>query len=186
MVTRTLVQTAVLGAASLLLSGCATSRYSQSRIATAPQAAHGRGGHAVSFEIDGVKTRVESLDRVRQGGAAPRLSVRIAFEPRALGSSFDSGQVVLRLLDGRESRPLSSGYRALGPHSSVELVFDSAVESSESAELILAGLARGATRLEPVTLRLTRHEGTSIDRMYWLEAIGVALAAPLAGAAYAH
>jgi hypothetical protein len=41
-------------------------------------------------------------------------------------------------------------------------------------------------RLAPVTLRLSRHEGTSIDRMYWLEAIGVALTAPLAGAAYAH
>jgi hypothetical protein len=127
-----------------------------------------------------VKVRIETLDRVPRGGAAPLLSVRIAFEPRTLGYSFDPGQVVLRLSDGREFRPLSGGYRALGRRSSVALVFDAAVESS--AELIVGGLARGATRLEPVTLRMARHEGTSIDRMYWLEAIGVALAAPLAGA----
>jgi hypothetical protein len=181
MVARTLVRAAAIGAVCLLPSGCATSRYSQSRIATAPLAAKGRAATCVAFEVDGVKVRVESLDRARQGGAAPRLSLRVGFEPRALGYSFDPGQVVLRLSDGRESRPLSVGYRVLGPQSSVDLVFDAAVESSESAALIVAGLARGATPLAPVTLRLSRHEGTSIDRMYWLEAIGVALAAPLAG-----
>ena len=45
---------------------------------------------------------------------------------------------------------------------------------------MLGGLARGQTRLAPVTLRLARHEGRSIDRVYWLEA----LLAPLAYAPY--
>jgi hypothetical protein len=49
-------------------------------------------------------------------------------------------------------------------------------------DLVLDGLARGATRLEPVTVRLSRHSGTSIDRLYWLEAIGYVLSA----AAYAR
>jgi hypothetical protein len=185
MVTRTLVGMAALGAACMVTSGCATSRYSQSRIATVPQAAKGRAAHSVAFEIDGVKTRIESLDRARQGDEAPRLSLRIAFEPRELGYSFDPGQVVLRTDEG-EWRPRASGYQPVLPQSSFELAFDEAVEPTQRAELVVGGLARGKTALAPVTLRISRHEGTSIDRMYWLEAIGVALAAPLAGAAYAH
>jgi hypothetical protein len=185
MATRMLIRIAALGAACMVSSGCATSRYSQSRIATVPQAAKGRAAHSVAFEIGGVKTRIESLDRARQGDRAPRLSLRIAFEPRELGYSFDAGQVVLRTDEG-EWRPRQSGYQPVLPQSSFELSFDVAVEPARQAELVVGGLARGKTALAPVTLRLSRHEGTSIDRMYWLEAIGVALTAPLAGAAYAH
>jgi hypothetical protein len=181
MVTRALLGIAVFGAACLVTSGCATSRYSQSRIATAPGASTGRGAHGVVFEIDGVKTRVETLDRAPQGGQAPRLSLRISFEPRALGYSFDPGQVVLRTDDG-EWRPTQNGYRPVLPDSSFELSYSVGVDTQQHAELVVSGLARGKAALAPVTLRISRHEATSIDRMYWLEAIGVALAAPLAGA----
>ena len=43
-------------------------------------------------------------------------------------------------------------------------------------ELVLGGLARGTRRLDPVSFGLSRHRGTSIDRMYWLEAVGSAMA----------
>jgi len=182
MTTRALGRLAVL-ATCLVPVACATSRYSQSRIETVSKGGQGRGAAQATLEVDGVKVRIASLDRVRQGEAAPTLSLRMELEPRALGYSFDPGQVVLRLADGRESRALSSGYRGLAPNSSVDLVFDAAVPEGQAVELIVAGLARGKTELAPVTLRLSRHVGTSIDRMYWLEAIGVALTAPLAGAA---
>ncbi len=51
------------------------------------------------------------------------------------------------------------------------------------AELVLDGLARGPKRLAPVTLRLARRSGRSYDRLYWLEAIGYVLMAPLASRA---
>jgi len=182
MVIRTLVRIAALAAAWIVTSGCATARYSQSAIATAPLAANGRAAHSVAFAIDGVKTRVESLDRAPQGGQAPRLSLRISFEPGALGYSFDPGQVVLRTDEG-EWRPAQNGYRPVLPDSSYELSFSVGINDQQHAELVVSGLARGTTALAPVTLRLSRDEGTSITRMYWLEAIGVALAAPLAGVA---
>src|SRR5262245_41220526 len=138
MVTRSLARIAALAAAWTFASGCATARYSQSGIAT-PQAAKGRAAHSVAFAIDGVKTRVESLDRARQGDATPNLSLRIAFEPSELGYSFDPGQVVLRTADGREWRPQQSGYRSVLRQSSFELSFAVAVEPAQQAELVVSG-----------------------------------------------
>jgi len=177
-----LARFAVLVAASALSSACATTRYTQSRFEAAPSGADGKASAVVSLEVEGLKVRVETLDRapreaVREtGGEVPPLALRIAFEPRALGYSFDPGQVVLRSADGREWRTSRAGYEIVHPGASFELAFDAAVEPGTRFELVLGGLARGPTRIEPVTLRLARSEGRSIDRMYWLEAIGYALA----------
>lgn len=62
------------------------------------------------------------------------------------------------------------------PGSSFDLAFDAAVTNDAQLELVLAGLARGPKRLDAVTLPLTRRSGRSIDRAYWLEAIGYGLA----------
>jgi len=164
-----------------LSSACATTRYTQSRIETAPAEGKGRAGEAVSVEIEGLKVRVESLDRAPRGQGIPNLALRLVFDPGALGYSFDPGQVVLRGADGQEWRAAGSGYQPLYPKAHVDLVFDTTVGPEGRMELVLDGLARGTRRFEPVTLRLARHSGTSIDRMYWLEAIGYALSA----AAYA-
>ena len=87
---------------------------------------------------------------------------------------------VMRAADGREWRPSQCGYRILAPKDSMTLEFGAAVEPGQTLDLVLGGLFRGPRRLDPVTLRLARHHGRSYDRLYWLEAIGVVLTAPLA------
>lgn len=166
---------AVLVAAGVLSSACATTRYTQSRIQTGSPERKSRAGEAVSVQIEGLKVRVESLDRAPRGQEIPNLGLRLEFDPDALGYSFDPGQVVLRAPDGREWRAAGSGYQSLYPKARVDLVFDASVGPDGRMELVLDGLARGTRRLEPVTLQLARHSGTSIDRLYWLEAIGYAL-----------
>ena len=166
----------VLVAASALSSACATTRYTQSRIETAPHETKGRAGEAVSVEIEGLKVRVESLDRAPRGESIPNLGLRLVFEPGTLGYSFDPGQVVLRGPGGREWRGAASGYQPLYPKARFELFFDAAIDAEARMELVLGGLARGTKHLDPVTLRLARHSGTSIDRLYWLEAVGYVLA----------
>jgi len=163
----------------LLPAACATTRYTQSRLQTGPPEAEGRGREAVSVEIEGIKVRVESLDRAPRGKAIPNLRLRLVFDPRELGYSFDPGQVVLRGPDGREWLGAAGGYRPVYPKASVDLAFDVVVEPETRMELVLGGLARGKKPLGPVTLRLARHRGTSIDRLYWLEAIGYMLQAGL-------
>jgi len=165
----------------LVSAACATTRYTQSRLETEPHAAKTRVGEAVTVEVEGLKVRVGSVDRAPRGQVIPNLGLRLVFEPDALGYSFDPGQVVLRAGDGREWHAAAGGYRPLYPKASVDLVFDVAVEPEARMELVLGGLARGQKRLEPVTLRLARHDGRSYDRLYWLEAIGYMLSA----AAYA-
>jgi hypothetical protein len=178
----------VLVAASALSSACATTRYTQSRFEAVPSGASGKAGAVACFEVEGLKVRVETLDRAplerakEAGRPVPPLAVRVAFEPRALGYSFDPGQVVLRSADGREWRTARAGYEIVVPGASFELAFAAAVEPGARFELVLGGLALGSKRLEPVTLRLARAEGRSIDRVYWLEA----LLAPLAYAPYAR
>jgi hypothetical protein len=169
-----LVVTAALSAA------CATTRYTQSRIETAPGAPRARAGEAVAVELEGLKVRVGSLDRAPRGTEIPALALQLSFEPEALGYSFDPGQVVLRAADGRQWRPSQGGYRLLAPKDSVTLEFGTAVEPGQAMDLELRGLFRGPKPLAPVTLRLARHDGRSYDRLYWLEAIGVVLTAPLA------
>jgi hypothetical protein len=164
-------------AASVLGSACATTRYTQSHIA--PPEAKGRGGEAAKLEIEGVKVRVESRDRASRAGGTPNLTVRLVFEPDALGYSFDPGQVVLRDADGRTWLAPTGGYQHLHTKASFDLTFDAAVEPGKRMDLVLGGLARGPKRIDPVTLRLARGEGRSYDRLYWLEAIGHAVMVPL-------
>jgi hypothetical protein len=179
------VRSLALVAGCVLSSGCATTRYTESRIAALPPEIKGRPGAAPSVEIEGLKLRVETLDRAPQQLGIPPLSLRLVFEPRELGYSFDPGQVVVRTADGREWRSAGGEYRPVYPNASFQLAFDVTVTSEAPVDLVLGGLARGQKRLDPVTFRLARRPGRSIDRMYWLEAIGYALLAPLsvAGAA---
>ena len=178
-----LVCVAALGGICLTPAGCATSHYTQSRIQTVPQGVKGHAGARASLELGGVKMSIEGLDRAPRGQEAPLVSLRFVFEPGELGYSFDPGQVLLRTADGREWRSTRQGYELIQPGSEFDLRFAVALEPKQEAELVVAGLARGSKPLEPVTLRLGRRDGTSIERLYWLEAIGVALTAPLAGAA---
>jgi len=181
-----------VAAACALSSACATTRYTQSRFEAMPPGANGTAGAVACLEVGGLKVRVETLDRTplkearENGGTVQPLALRFAFEPPALGYSFDPGQVVLRTADGRERRAARAGYELVYPGASFDLVFDAAVEPGTPAELVLGGLARGPKRLEAVTLRLARREGRSIDRMYWLEAIGYAVLAPLAVLTYPY
>jgi len=142
-----------------------------------PSDVKGHAGSRASVEIEGLKIRIESLDRTPREEPTPRLSLRLVFEPRELGYSFDPGQVVLRDSKGDEWRASGGGYQRLHPGSGFDLAFDVAITPETRADLVLGGLARGPKRLAPVTLRLARREGRSIDRVYWLEAIGYVLSA---------
>ena len=178
---RTLGKSLALVAGCVLSCACATTRYTQSRIETLPSDVKGHAGSSASVEIEGLKVRIESLDRTPREETIPRLSLRLVFEPRELGYSFDPGQVVLRDSKGGEWRASGGGYQLLHPGSGFDLAFDVAITPETRADLVLGGLARGPKRLAPVTLRLARHAGRSYDRLYWLEAIGYVLSA----AAYA-
>jgi len=153
----------------LLSAACATTRYTQSAVVALPPDVKGKAGSAASLEIEGLKLRIEGLDRAPQSQAIPRLALRIVFEPRELGYWFDPGQVVVRSADGGEWRAPGGEYRPVYPKASFDLAFDATVPQGASLELVLGGLARGQQRLEPVTLRLARRSGRTIDRVYWLE-----------------
>ncbi|HSD29162.1 MAG TPA: hypothetical protein VLL75_17810 [Vicinamibacteria bacterium] len=168
--------------AALLSASCASTRYTQSAVVAVPTGVKGDPGSKASIEIEGLKLRVEALDRAPREQAIPSLTLRIVFDPRELGYSFDAGQVVLRSADGREWRALGGEYRPIYPKAGFTVAFDASVPKDASFDLVLGGLARGPRRLEPVTLRLARREGRSYDRLYWLEAIGYAVALPLIGA----
>jgi hypothetical protein len=159
-----------------LAAACATTRYTQSAVVALPPDVKGKPGSAASLEIEGLKLRIEGLDRAPQAQAIPRLALRIVFDPRELGYSFDPGQVALRSADGREWRPPGGQYYPIHTRASFDLAFDVAVPPDASFELVVGGLARGPKHLEPVTLRLARRSGRSIDRAYWLEALGYSLA----------
>jgi hypothetical protein len=169
-------------AGCVLSSACATTRYTQSRIEAVPSEVKGKPGAAASVEIEGLKVRIETLDRTPLQQGIPRLSLRLVFEPRELGYSFDPGQVVVRNAGGGEWRSLGGEYRPVYPNASFDLAFDVAVTPETRIDLEVGGLARGEKRLAPVTFRLARRPGRSIDRMYWLEAIGYAILAPIAAA----
>jgi hypothetical protein len=168
-------KTVALLTGALLSGACATSRYTQSRFDALP-GVEDRGGSKVSVEVEGLKLDIQTLDRTPEQEATRQLTLRLVFDPRELGYSFDPGQVVLRTADGREWRATGSRYVPLNPNSTFDLSFATTVESETSVELVLGGLARGTTRLEPVSFKLARRRGRSIDRMYWLEAVGYALA----------
>jgi hypothetical protein len=173
-----LVQLA-LALTSLLPAACATTRYSRGVVSAAPDG-KARGGSSV--EMGGLKVRVESLDYAKQGAEIPSLVLRFVFEPREIGYSFDPAQVTLRDANGRVVRQSTHvpGYRLVAPGSSFTIGFPVTLTKEARFELELGGLARGRARMATARFALARREGRSIDRMYWLEAIGVALAAPLA------
>ena len=189
----------------LLPAACATTRYTQSGIVALPPDVKGKAGSAASLEIEGLKLRIESLDRAPHSQAIPRLGLRLVFDPKEIGFAFDPEQVVLRGSDGATWRPRVAGpgvfdnrswrctmgvppaapeqrYHSLAPKSCFDLDFDVAVEKDARLALVLDGLARGQRRIEPVTLPVARRSGRTIDRVYWLEA----LLAPLAYAPYAR
>lgn len=174
-----------VAAACLLPAACATTSYSRGAVAAMPAGVKGKGGESASVEIQGLKVRIESRDYAKKGASIPPLALALVFEPRELGYSFDPSQVRLRATDGSMLRPAAyeSGYRLLAPGSSFTLSFTATLDADVRFELELAGLARGRERLDPVRLTLARRNGRSIDRMYWLEAVGVAIMAPMAIAA---
>ncbi len=198
-----LVQLAAVSACSLLGAACATTSYSRSGVAAVPEGVKGSRGSNASLQIESLRVRIESLDYAEKGESLPPFAVRLVFDPRELGYSFDPGQVALRAADGTVWRPRvhgpgllaatswtcsragfadgeARGYHLLAPRTCFELAFDVALHADATLELELGGFARGRKRIEPVRLALARRDARSIDRMYWLEAIGVALAAPLA------
>jgi hypothetical protein len=170
--------------AGCVLSGaCATTRYTQSRIDTLPPHVEGRAGSRAAVEIEGLKLHIEALDRTPENHTIQHLALRIEFDPRELGYTFDPGQVLLRTPDGREWRARGGRYLPVYRGAAFDLDFDVAVEPGPpGVELVLGGLARGTKRLEPVSFGLSRQRGTSIDRMYWLEAIAVVALTPVAAA----
>jgi hypothetical protein len=168
-------RTFVVGLLAAVSAACATTHYTQSAVVAVPSDAKGKAASAASLQVDGVKLRIEPLDRAPRDHAPPPLRLRIVFDPPELGYSFDAGQVVLRSADGREWHASGGGYQPLSPKASVDVVFDAVVGPEATFDLVLDGLARGQRRLPPVTLRLARRKGTSYDRLYWLEAIEVLL-----------
>jgi hypothetical protein len=163
-------------------AGCATTRYTQTAIVAAPADAKGKAASSASLEIEGLKVRIETMDRAPRAKAIPSLAVRVAIDPPELGYSFDPRQVVLRSADGREWRAQGGEVGPLYPRARFYLSFDAVVPEEGNLELVLGGLARGQRWLEPVTLRLERRPGRSIDRVYWLEV----LLAPLAYGPYVY
>jgi hypothetical protein len=174
--TTRLTRSLVLLACAAVSGACATTRYTQTGIDALPPWVEGRAGPTASAEIEGLKLRIRTLDRSPEKEAVRRLALQIEFEPRELGYSFDPGQVLVRTPDGREWRASGGRYHPLHPKATFDLHFDVAVEPGSSVVLVLGGLARGTKRLDPVSFGLSRQRGTSIDRMYWLEAVGYALA----------
>ena len=163
-------------AVGALSGACATTRYTQSGIGGDSPDGEGRSSSKACVEIEGLKLTIQTLDRTPEETPLRHLVLRIEFEPGELGYSFDPGQVVLRAADGREWRADGGCYQPIYPDLAVSVGFDAAVEPGADVELELGGLARGQTRLEPVRFRLARRRGRSIDRMYWLEAIGYGMA----------
>lgn len=156
----------------LLPAACATTRYTQSRVVALPPEVKGRPGSTASLEVEGLRLRVEALDRAPQEKALPPLALRLVFDPPELGYSFDPGQVVLRRADGEEWRTPGDRYLPLYPKARFDLEFGAVIQPESSYELVLGGLAHGRRPLAPVTLRLARRSGRSIDRLYWAEPLG--------------
>ena len=78
---------------------------------------------SVAALLDGLKVGIEALDRSPEQEAIPRLALRVEFDPRELGYSFDPGQVRLRTPDGREWHAAGGGYRPLYPKAVFDLGF---------------------------------------------------------------
>jgi len=82
---RKLIRLAVVSAACVLPVACATSSYSRTGVAALPAGVKGKAGANASIEIEGLKLRVETLDRATRQQAIPPLALRLVFDPRELG-----------------------------------------------------------------------------------------------------
>jgi len=159
--------------AGALLAGCATKRYDGTSVLSLPSGLQGRvGGRSASFALDGLKVRLEAAGQEAGPARRPRVSLAIRFDPRELGYSFDPAQVVVRDPEGQTwPAQATGGYRPLAPGSTFGLSF--AVEAAPESRLTLVidGLARGSRRLDPVALPIGPRRWSTIERIYWLEAL---------------
>jgi hypothetical protein len=177
----------VLGllAAALALAGCSTTTRSITGLAPAAPGTPARDRAAASIRLgldEGLRAEVRATDAAPAGDAVPALGLRLVFDPKVLGYSFDGGQLVLRDGRGGEWRPASArtgwmrhgeceiasgpaaapgGYVPVARGSCVDVGFDRAVRPGERLELVIAGAAVGQRRLEPVTVALARTEQQS-------------------------
>jgi len=186
-----------------VLPGCATTSYSHTRVEALPSGVKGKAGDSTTLEIEGLRLRIEALDRTPKQQAIPPLALHVVFDPRIVGYSFDPSQVVLHRPDGASFAPHASGpgrfntatwrcagaepldaaaprYHAVDRASCFQLVYDVVLPAGARFTVDLGGLTVGQRRIEPIALRLARRNGTSIDRVYWLEGLGYLLA-PLGG-----
>jgi len=159
-------------------SACATTSYSRGEVRTLPSGVKGKAGGNAHLELAGLRLHLEALDYASKNAAIPPLALRLRFDPRELGYSFDPAQVRLRDEGGATWSPVDCvpGYQTVGADSSFGLRFDVKLLPDAPLELELGGLARGTKRIDPVRLVLARRTGRTIDRVYWLEPIGYALA----------
>jgi hypothetical protein len=177
----------VLGllAAAIALPGCSTTTRSISGLAPSASGEPARGRVAPSIRLsldESLRAEVQATDAVPSGGAVPALSLRLVFEPKVLGYSFDAGQLVLRDGRGGEWRPARAsagrmrygaceiasgppdavnGYVPLARGTCVEVGFEHPVPPGERLELVIVGAAVGQRRLAPTTVALARTEQKS-------------------------
>jgi hypothetical protein len=132
----------VLAAAVLATTGCATTRYTQSRIAAVPEGVDGRAGRSSTLRVRDVALRIESLDRTPASETAPALRLRLSFDVREIGYSFDASQVLVRGPEGEcwPARQLAEPrYEPLAHGSEFTLAFDVAVAADSRLELVVPG-----------------------------------------------
>ena len=143
---RTLGKSLALVAACVLSCACATTRYTQSRIETVPSDVKGHAGSRASVEIEGLKIRIESLDRTPRGGddPAPLAAARVrAARARVFlrpGAGRPAG------LGGGEWRAGGGGLPAALPGLGLRSRLRRRGDAGDPADLVLGGLARGPKR----------------------------------------
>lgn len=159
--TRSLVPAAL---AAVLLSACTTTTSRVTGLVPAAGPSSRQADRAVwlSFD-DGLRAVLRASDTSAPGEAAPAFRLEIEFQTKILGYSFDPAQVELRDDRGGEWRPVGGpgAYQPLVHGSRFTVQFDRPVRDGEPLELVVAGAAVGARRLEPVSVALTRIERKS-------------------------
>jgi hypothetical protein len=89
MLTRELIRLVALSGACVLPAACATTSYSRSGVVAVPPGVKGKAGSNATVEIEGLKVRLESLDYAKRQDTIPSFALRLVFDPRELGYSFD-------------------------------------------------------------------------------------------------
>jgi hypothetical protein len=150
--------------AAVLLPACTTTTSRVTGLAPAAGPSSRQPDRAVwlSFD-DGLRATLRASDTSAPGEAAPAFCLEIEFQAKVLGYSFDPAQVELRDGNGGAWRPIgeAGGYQPLVRGSRFTVQFERPVLDGERLELVVAGAAVGARRLEPVTLALSRVERRS-------------------------